>query len=236
MWFDDLPPDSSWSSLWHSYVLCGNCGGIRHASSVCPACGSPAPSSDPARVRLADGTEMEVPSALMGAEGRYEDWVYLKMLEREWKRPLTDADEFSAIPATKRPAARGIIVLLFWSYFETRIERLLRESMRGIPGPIVEDLLRRYGSIGPRLDRLYGILFSSTYWSDLTELGFTSVSQLLQNVHQSRNAFAHGQPEAITETLVADLVEALKDEHASWIAVFNKRASRRSGAAPGIQP
>src|SRR5205823_3266060 len=103
---------------------------------------------------------------------------------------------------------------------ETRIERLLRDGMRNIPGPIVEDLLRRYGSIGTRLDRLYRTLFSSTYWSDLTDLGFARVSQLLQDVHRSRNAFAHGQPEAITEALVAELVKALKDEHESWIAVF----------------
>src|SRR6266496_1467346 len=212
MWFDDLPPDSSCRSLWHGYVLCGNCSGIRHTSSACPACSSPAPSSAPFRVRLPNGTEREVASALMGAEGRYEDWVYLKMLEREWKRPLTDADEFSTIPAHKRPAQRGVIVLLFWSYFETRIERLLRDSMRNMPGPVTEDLLRRYGAIGTRLDRLYRILFSSTYWSDLNDLGFARVSQLLQNVHHSRNSFAHGKPEAITETLVAELVAAQKDE------------------------
>src|SRR5260370_40806471 len=131
---------------------------MRLGSRAAPACGAPAALSAPARVRLADGTEIEVASALMGAEGRCEDWVYLKMLEREWKRPLPDADEFSAIPAARRPAARGVIVLLFWSYFETRIERLLRDSMRNIPGPIVEDLLRRHGSIWPRVDRFYPIL------------------------------------------------------------------------------
>jgi hypothetical protein len=26
----------------------------------------------------------------MGAEGRYEDWVYLQMIEHEWKRPVSD--------------------------------------------------------------------------------------------------------------------------------------------------
>jgi len=168
----------------------------------------------------------------MGAEGRYEDWVYLKMLEREWKRPLTDADQFSAIPSSKRPAARGVIVLLFWSYFETRVERLLRDSVRNIPGSIAEDLLRRYSSIGARLDRLYRILFATTYWLDLADLGFAPVSELLQQVQQSRNAFAHGQPEAINEALVLNLVGALRDEHESWIAVFNKRATQRGGAAP----
>ena len=35
-----------------------------------------------------------VPSAFIGAEGRYEDWVYLGMIEREWKRPVQEEDRF----------------------------------------------------------------------------------------------------------------------------------------------
>jgi hypothetical protein len=58
----------------------------------------------------------------MGAEGRYEDWVYLGMMEREWKRPVADDDRFSGFSRESAPSPRASIVLLFWSYFETRIE------------------------------------------------------------------------------------------------------------------
>ncbi len=164
----------------------------------------------------------------MGAEARYEDWVYLRMLEREWKRPLTDIDGLPDIPESMRPAARAALVLIFWSYFETRIDRLFREGMRDIREAIQKDLLHRYGTVGARLDRLYAIVFASTYWSDLSELGFEDVARLLQVVQKRRNEFAHGQPAAIDEKLINDVVAALKDEHEAWIAVFNKRAARRS--------
>jgi hypothetical protein len=65
----------------------------------------------------------------MGAEGRYEDWVYLGMMEREWKRPVADDDRFSVFSRESAPSPRASIVLLFWSYFETRIERLLRAGL-----------------------------------------------------------------------------------------------------------
>jgi hypothetical protein len=165
----------------------------------------------------------------MGAEARYEDWVYLRMLEREWKRPLVDADRFPDVPEPSRPAARAAFVLIFWSYFETRIDRLYREGMCDIRDAIRNDLLRRYPSVGARLDRLYKIVFAATYWSDLSELGFERVAKLLQLVQMRRNEFAHGQPAAIDDGLINDLVEALKDEHESWIAVFNRRATKRHG-------
>ena len=228
MWYRNLPEGKSWAALWTGYVRCGTCSGIRKLDNPCPSCQDPTPCSEPSRVRLADGRELQVPPAFMGAEGRYEDWVYLSMLETEWTRPLTDSDRFLNISEDKRPAARSVIVLVFWSYFETRIDRLFRESLCTIPDPIVADLLRRYSSVGSRLDRLYRTVFSTTYWGDLNELGFQTVSNLLQSVQQRRNEFMHGKPEAIDDTLVADLVAGLKDEHEAWIAVFNRRAAQHS--------
>jgi len=177
-------------------------------------------------MRLANGRDVTVHPAHAGGEGRYEDWVYLMMLEREWKRPITDSDRFLDIAESSRPASRAVIVLVFWSYFEARVERLLREGMRSLPGSVAEDLLRRNSSVGSRLDRLYRVLFSATYWSDLEELGFERVSHLLRRLQERRNNFAHGHPEAIDDVLVADLVAGLKDEHEAWIAVFNRRATR----------
>jgi hypothetical protein len=227
MWFDNLGDSGSWENLWFGYVRCDECLGIRKVDENCPACGAPPPAPTEYTIRLADGTERQVVGGLMGAEARYEDWVYLRMLEREWKRPLVDADRFPDIPESSRPAARASLVLVFWSYFETRIDRLFREGMRDIGEAIREDLLRRYASVGARLDRLYKIVFAATYWTDLSETGFEHVATLLELVQKRRNEFTHGQPAAIDERLINELVENLKDEHEAWIAVFNKRASRK---------
>jgi hypothetical protein len=225
MWFDDIPEGNSWARLWHGYIRCGDCSGIRKVDGDCPVCKSPAYVPRRHVVQLQGGTEVEVMDAFMGADARYEDWVYLMMLEREWKRPLVDADRYPNIAESSRPAPRAVIVLVFWSYFETRIERLFREGIRDIGETIQEDLLRRYASVGARLDRLYRIVFGTTYWSDLNDLGFERVATLLQDVQQRRNEFTHGQPAAINEGLINNLVETLKEEHEAWIAVFNKRAT-----------
>jgi hypothetical protein len=177
-------------------------------------------------IRCKDGTSVEVLPALRGAEARYEDWIYLRLIEREWSRPLTDADRYLDIDENHRPSSRALVILLFWTYFETRIERLFLEGLQAVPSGIARDLLQRYGSVGSRLERLYKTLWATTYWADLQELGFASVSQLLQAVQLARNDFMHGKPEAINDALVEELVCSLGEEHESWIAVFNRRAVR----------
>ena len=67
------------------------------------------------------------------------------------------------------------------------------------------------------------MVFSTTYRADLSELGYGNVAALLKRVEGCRNRFAHGEPEAIDDSLVEALVEGLKDEHEGWIAVFNRR-------------
>lgn len=225
MWFEDLPDGASWAQPWSGYIRCRGCGGIRRIEGVRPSCGQPMPPSERLTVRMADGKEVEVAEAFMGAEGRYEDWIYLIMLEREWLRPLTDADRFLGIAEGKRPSPRAVFALVFWTYFETRIEHLFREALKDVPAPIANDLLRRHGSIGSRLDQLYRIVFAGTYSGDLKELNFSSLAALLDRVQTRRNDFVHGKPEAIDDELVRELAGALKDEHESWIAVFNRRAT-----------
>ena len=144
------------------------------------------------------------------------------MLEREWQRPV-DAELYGSIPEDHRPSARAIVVLLFWSYFETRIERLFRETAEAVPRKVMDHLLERHSSVGARMDRLYRVVFSTTYRADLNDLGYGRVVALLKKVEQRRNKFAHGHPEAIDDGLVEELVAGLKDEHDGWIAVFNKR-------------
>lgn len=43
----------------------------------------------------------------------------------------------------------------------------------------------------------------------------------LEWVRVKRNVFAHGDPSAIDDALVEAVVENLKTDHESWIAIFN---------------
>ncbi len=222
MWYDDLPPNYSWSSLWYDYIIC-ECRAIRCLQGACPVCGGLIVNRPPEEIWLDDGREITVnANTYMGAEGRIEDHMYLNMLEREWRRPLTDSvaeGRGSLVAASQRSA----IVVLYWSYFETRFERLLRAFMQTLPTRVTEDLLARYSSIGARMDRLYRVLFNTTFRADLAALGFQRVGQHLDRVQEHRNAFAHGEPTAIDDALVAAVVEILKEEMEAWIAVFNYR-------------
>lgn len=162
---------------------------------------------------------------LPGGEGRGEDWVYLQLMEREWKRPVMPA-ELMPLGAGPPPSARAGIVILFWTYFETRIERLLRAMWQDAPPALLEDALKRYLSIGARLDRFYKLSCQMTYAADLKDLGYGDIAELLTTVQTRRNDFAHGLPQAIDDALVELVVTNLKREHESWVAVFNKRATR----------
>ena len=221
LWHELLPDGRTWASLWSDYVRCA-CGGIRSVEAACSVCGQDPPSMDWVLVSDNEGRQFPVATALMGAEGGYEDWIYLQLLEREWRRPV-EADPYASIPEDHRPSARAILVLLFWSYFETRIERLFRETAQAVPQNVMEHLLDRFASVGARMDRLYRVVFSTTYWSDLNDLGYSQMATFLRRTQASRNDFSHGQPKAIDDALVEELVIRLKEEHESWIAVFNKR-------------
>jgi hypothetical protein len=225
-WYDELPPGKSWASLWTGYILCAECHGIRRVENNCPACGNE-PYTPMHRAIVVDGKETVVSETFMGGEGRYEDWIYLQMLEREWKRPAAETDRLAETDPTRQPSPRAAIVVLFWSYFETRINRLLRTGMQAVPQRLMEDTLQRYSSIGSRLDRLYRVLFESTYWADLAELGFDDIRRHVIHVQERRNAFAHGDPRAIDDALVTSVVDNLKREHEAWIAIYNHRCTSR---------
>jgi hypothetical protein len=222
MWFDELP-GKSWPSLWSGYVVCGgDCPGIRKIDASCPACGAEPFDTSP-EIMTINGEEMVIHRAFAGAEGRYEDYIYLQMLQREWERPVAEFERFSHFDDAERPSARAALVLLFWGYFETRIERLHRTAMRTLPQRVLDDELRRYSGIGSRLYDLYKIFFETNYFDDLRAQGFVTVADLLKNIHECRNEFTHGKPQAINDAMVNALVENLKAEHDAWIAVYNSR-------------
>jgi hypothetical protein len=222
MWFDELP-GKSWTCLWSGYVVCGgDCPGIRKIDASCPACGADPFDLSPEIINI-NGDKMVIHSAFAGAEGRYEDYIYLQMLQREWERPVAEFDRFSPLADSEGPSARAALVLLFWGYFETRIERLHRTAMRALPPRVLEDELRRYSAIGSRLHDLYKIFFGTNYFDDLRAQGFATVADLLKDIHARRNEFSHGKPQAINNMTVNALVENLKAEHEAWIAVYNSR-------------
>ena len=222
LWYESLPGKQSWGLLWRGYTRCV-CGGIWSTDPgdfECPACGEAPPRPD---LRVgSDGVLVSLGGHMFGAMGSFDVLIYLRMLEREWLRPV-DVDLYGSIPDDRRPSARAIVVLVFWSYFETRIERLFRETARTVPEKVMAHLLDRYSSVGARMDKLYRVVFSTTYRADLNDLGYGKVAAMLKKVQQCRNRFAHGHPEAIDDTLVKELVAGMKDEHEGWIAVFNKR-------------
>ena len=74
------------------------------------------------------------------------------------RRPV-DADLYDSIPDDHRPSARAIVMLVFWSYFETRIERLFRETAEAVPEQVMDHLLDRHSFVGTRMDRLYKVVF-----------------------------------------------------------------------------
>ena len=226
MWFEDLPPDTSWTSLWSGYIRCGECSGIRTFNDPCSACGVNLPQDIEHTVRLDDGREYSVRSAYAGAEPRFEDYVYLQLLEREWERMIRDSASMNRMPFTDQVSTGASPVLLFWTYFETRIEHLLSDGLQYIPPRCLKDALKRYSSIGARLKEFYKIAFNATYHSDLVCLGYSDVSDHLKEIQKRRNAFVHGSPQSIDDSLARSVVGTLKREHEAWIAVYNHRVSK----------
>lgn len=223
MWFEELKDQHKWSGLWRGWIRCG-CGGLRRGLEICTACEQQPPAPEWQEIRDAAGNVHRVPPASMGAEGRYQDYLLLDMLANEWIRPLGPHESFENVPASVRPAARAVVVLLFWTYFETKIDRLLRDPNRAtVPERVLDYLVKRDTTISGRLTSTYKALYATTYWEDLRQLGYSQIAQLLKEVHKARNDFVHGHPEAITTDLVERLVASLKDEHESWIAAFNAR-------------
>jgi hypothetical protein len=220
MWFDGIPPNKGWSTLWHHLALC-SCGAIK-TSSTCSVCHT---KPDYRAFEYVDeaGQKVYMPPAEFGAEGRYEDWLYLDIIQREWLRPSSTNAE--GMLKHHQISERASVVLLFWTYFESRIERLLRLGMKQLREPLREDILTRYSSVGARMDRLYKLVFGTTYFEDLRAVNAEPIITLLAEVQKRRNEFAHGHPAAISDGLAEEVVSNLRDEHFAWISVFNRRVA-----------
>ena len=220
MWCDELPLDKRWISLISDYVSCG-CGGIRTLLAKCPACGSDPYDLTPVEFEDLHGERHRVPRAFAGAEGRYEDWELLALMEREWKRPRpTDA---TTANLDGKMSYRATLVILYWTYFESRMNRLISIGLRSLPIRVQKDLSARYSGVGYHMRELYGILFGVKYRDDLLAIGADSIDGHLARVQKARNEFVHGFPSALSDGLVEAVVRYMKDEHEAWIGVYNRR-------------
>jgi hypothetical protein len=70
------------------------------------------------------------------------------------------------------------------------------------------------------------VLFQSTYKQDLNQVGGATVWGKLELIQQQRNAFMHGNPQAIDDGLVEVVVTMIPDFHEAWIRSYNLRCAR----------
>lgn len=209
-----------WFGPWRALVRC-TCGALAKTDRNCPICQRDwEPKTE--TVRDSSGTARTVYMAMMGAID-WSEYVLLKMMHVEWQRPAGHSNALSGLPEERRPSARLVVLILFWTLFERLMERLFADAMKELPSRVAADLLRRYAGIGLRLDRLFPLLFDTTFAAELERLGFPTIKTHLDRVQAARNAFLHGNPEAITDGLVLATAERLPEVQEAWIALYNSR-------------
>lgn len=212
-----------WYGAWQGRIRCGTCEALMKLDAPCPICAADYRDLKPEEVMI-DGALHRVPSALCGAL----DWSHysmLKMMHHDWLRPRAEGEDLP--PAAHKPSSKALVVLLFWTYFESLMSWYFEAATANLPKPVAADILGRYAAIGARLDRLSRILFEKSYGEDLRALGFPTICSHLTNLQKQRNAFMHGDPEAIDDSLVEETVRRLPDFHEAWIATFNLRCAQR---------
>jgi hypothetical protein len=104
-----------------------------------------------------------------------------------------------------------------------------------LPPRVAADLLKRYSGIGARLDRLFPLLFGVAFGAELERLGYPKTKSHLDAVQEARNEFIHGNPEAITDSLVRKVAEHLPEVQEAWIALYNARCTSRTPPVTGQQ-
>jgi hypothetical protein len=229
MWADDKE-QANWWGIWSGLSHCGRCHTLSK-SAACPQCGYQPEPYDMRTVTI-DGVTKDVPRFITQGAISWSTNVLLQLMKREWARPGIELDYFSHRPPEKQPSQRMMIVILFWTLFEHLMDRFFEAATASLPEGVGRDLLRRYASIGSRMDRLYSLLFETSLQEDLTALGHGSVYTHLVEVQRRRNEFVHGNAEAIDDTLVYETVEKLHKVQEAWVALYNKRCTGMANAPP----
>jgi hypothetical protein len=228
MWADDPEKNASWLGPWSHLIHCDQCHALI-GTLVCSNCGRDYTQQSTSMTFNIDGKDLRVPPLIFQGALSWTTHSLLALMKREWDRPLAEASEWEQ---DGRPSQRMLIVVLFWTLFEHHMDRLLDAGLATTPPAIRADLLRRYSSIGSRMDQLYKLTFNATMKGDLAALGYSDVFEHLVQVQERRNEFVHGNSEAINDNLVREVVERLPNVQAAWLALYNKRCTGNPRAAP----
>jgi len=229
MWANDKE-QANWWGIWSGLSHCGRCHALSKLTA-CPHCGYE-PEPTVVQTETIDGVARDVPRFITQGAMSWSTNVLLQLMKREWARPGIELDYFSHRPPERQPSQRMMIVLLFWTLFEHLMDRFFDAATASFPEGVSRDLLRRYASIGSRMDRLYGLLFEVSLQEDLSALGHASIYPHLMEIQRRRNEFVHGNAEAIDDDLVYATVEKLHDVQEAWVALYNKRCTGNAKAPP----
>lgn len=223
MWIDEPESKESWMGTWRGLITCAKCWGFIKPM-ICPLCGFDHSPGPPQKI-IHEGKEYELPVAAFAGAIEWSTYMVLELMRREWNRPVVE-DEVTSW--TFKVPQKSMIVILFWSLFETLMDKFFTSALRKIPKSISDDLLKRYSGIGSRTDRLYKILFGSSFKKDLEELGHLHIYNHIVNLQIKRNDFIHGNPNAIDQSVIDDTIKYLQDTQLAWIDLYNKRCTKFS--------
>ncbi len=209
-----------WWDPWKNHIRCGYCGALAELPRPCPVC----------QVEFSDDREIEIEiggkkkTILRTAHAGALNWsqyALLTMMHRDWTRPL------SPEAALHNVSPRALVVLVFWTFFESLMDWFYVAAMAELPLGFGRDLLSRHSAIGARIDRLHRVLFSCKYYADLKIVGGERIALHLERLQRSRNDFIHGNPEAIDDDLVIKTVHLFSEFCEVWIRSFNLRCAKR---------
>ncbi len=208
---------SPWRDGIVPLIHCHLCNALFDLPAPCPVCGHV---YDLRPQTIRDGaTTFEVQPAFNGAL-HWSAHVLLHQMKLEVGRPLGLDSQFVG-----GPSQRLVVVILFWSLFESLMDRFYQAALADLPGTLPEELLSRFSSIGSRLDRLHRARWGVTFWQDFAELGYAEAADYLRIVQDRRNRFIHGDPRAIDDELVEATMANLLSVQLGWIALFNRRCT-----------
>lgn len=215
-------PGSPWTGVW-GVCHCAACNAL-HDDLVCPLCGH---TDQPEEQGIRPDGRPRLAYIRAGAIP-YSVFVLLDLMRHEWERPAAVVPENGHPPRVERL----VIVILFWTLFETLMERFYLSAFADLPGQLGKELLKKAPNIGERLDRLYKARWGTTFWADMETLGFKDAADHLRKVQSTRNAFIHGDPTAIDTALVIATMEQLKPVQLGWMAVYNHRCAGMANRVP----
>lgn len=224
MWLDEINNGESWLGVWKGKIHCPNCWAIFDGSK-CPVCNCELSFEEEIYVDD-NGKEYRGISSCNPGAIDWTVYVILNLMQQEWERPLLPEEQFKIFD--RKIPQRLIVVILFWSLFENLMDKLFRDGLKHLPPEILDDLLKRYSSIGSRLGKLYKIAFSSSFKEDLNKIGYGHIYEHLRHVQEKRNSFIHGNPEGIDHDLILDTLTYLQDTQQAWILLYNMRCTNKS--------